>query len=233
MTDNRPGDRSRRHAASDRSIPTDRESPVGAPVIRGDESVTGTRAREAVIFDPDDPESLADAAETVRQFAAGVADDDHLYMLRGAAACAALVRGEGSYKAAAERTDGEVTVSFIRKWARVHDLPRSVRKQVALGQIAPTAAKHIARVAGEARLLLAWATLDGDLTVRDVRSVASAVNNDTPIDQALADHGVTLGTLELTLSPATYRDLRRRASIDDVHPGQLVTDALDQYFERE
>ncbi|WP_254531954.1 DUF7119 family protein [Natrinema gelatinilyticum] len=233
MTDNRPGDRSRRRAASDRSIPTDRESPVGAPVIRGDESVTGTRAREAVIFDPDDPDSLADAAETVRQFAAGVTDDDHLYMLRGAAACAALVRGEGSYKAAAERTDGEATVSFIRKWARVHDLPRSVRKQVALGQIAPTAAKHIARVAGEARLLLAWATLDGDLTVRDVRSVASAVNNDVPLDQALADHGVTLGTLELTLSPSTYRDLRRRASIDDVHPGQLVTDALDQYFERE
>ncbi len=204
---------------------------MGAPVIRGDESVAGTHAREAVQFDPDDPESLADAAEIVRQFAGGTTNDDHLYMLRGAAACAALVRGEGSYKAAAERAGGEATVSFIRKWARVHDLPRSVRKQVATGQIAPTAAKHIARVGGEARLLLAWATLDGDLTVRDVRSVASAINDGDPIEQALSDHGVILGELSLTLTPTTYRDLRRRASIDDVEPGRIVTEALEQYFE--
>ncbi|WP_408956845.1 hypothetical protein [Natrinema sp. 74] len=231
MTDNRPGDRSNRRGENGRSIPTDRESPVGAPVIRGDESVAGTRAREAVQFDPDDPDSLADAAETVRQFAGGKSGDDHLYMLRGAAACAALVRGEGSYKAAAERAGGEATVSFIRKWARVHDLPRSVRKQVALGQIAPTAAKHIARVAGEARLLLAWATLDGDLTVREVRSVASAINDDIPLDQALADHDITLGRLEVTLSPDTYRDLRRRASIEGVDPGLIIADALEQYFE--
>ncbi|MBZ6494495.1 DUF7119 family protein [Natrinema longum] len=231
MTDNRPGDRSPRRGETGRSIPTDRESPVGAPVIRGDESVAGTRAREAVQFDPDNPESLADAAETVRQFAAGNTNDDHLYMLRGAAACAALVRGEGSYKAAAERAGGDATVSFIRKWARVHDLPRSVRKQVALGRIAPTAAKHIARVGGEARLLLAWAILDGDLTVRDVRSAASAINDGTPIDQALAEHDVVLGRLEITLSPTTYRDLRRRASIDGITPGELVTDALEQYFE--
>ena len=231
MTDNRPGDDSHRRGENGRSIPTDRESPVGAPVIRGDESVTGTRAREAVQFDPDDPDSLADAAETVRQFTAGNTADDHLYMLRGAAACAALVRGEGSYKAAAERAGGETTVSFIRKWARVHDLPRSVRKQVALGQIAPTAAKHIARVGGEARLLLAWATLDGNLTVRDVRSIASTVNDGTPIEQALVEHDVVLGELELTLSPTTYRDLRRRASIEGVDPGQLVTDALEDYFD--
>ncbi|WP_440763229.1 DUF7119 family protein [Natronorubrum sp. DTA7] len=231
MTDNRPGDRGANRRDSGRSIPTDRESPVGAPVIRGDESVTGTRAREAVQFDPDDPGSLADAAETVRQFAAGSTNDDHLYMLRGAAACAALVRGEGSYKAAAERAGGDATVSFIRKWARVHDLPRSVRKQVALGRIAPTAAKHIARVGGEARLLLAWAALDGDLTVREVRSVASAVNDDVSIDQALIDQGVTLGRLELTLTPDTYRDLRRRASVDGVEPGAIVSEALEDYFE--
>ncbi|ELY54275.1 DUF7119 family protein [Natronolimnohabitans innermongolicus] len=231
MADNRPGDRSRGRREERRSIPTDRESPVGAPVIRGDESVTGTRAREAVQFDPDDPDSLADAAETVREFASGTTNDDHLYMLRGAAACAALVRGEGSYKAAAERAGGDATVSFIRKWARVHDLPRSVRKQVALGQIAPTAAKHIARVGGEARLLLAWATLDGDLTVREVRSVASAVNDETPIGRALADYDVRLGELELALSPKTYRDLRRRASIDGVDPGEIVSDALEEYFE--
>ena len=231
MTDDRPGDRPRRRDEGGRSIPTDRESPVGTPVIRGDESVTGTRAREAVQFDPDDPDSLADASETVHRFASGATNDDHLYMLRGAAACAALVRGEGSYKAAAERAGGDATVSFIRKWARVHDLPRSVRKQVALGSIAPTAAKHIARVGGEERLLLAWAILDGGLTVREVRSVASAVNNDVPIEQALAEHEVTLGQIELRLSPATYRDLRRRASVDGIEPGNIVTDALEEYFD--
>ncbi|WP_255192589.1 DUF7119 family protein [Natronobeatus ordinarius] len=229
MTTDRPGDR-----ADDRtrSIPTDRESPVGAPVIRGDESVTGSHARRAIQFDPTDPESVTEAADTVSQFANGGADDDHLYMLRGAAACAALVRGVGSYKAAAERASeaGEgdaVTVSFIRKWARVHDLPRSVRRQVALGRIAPTAAKHIARVAGEARLLLAWAVLDGDLTVREVRNVASAINNGVPIAEALAEYDVTLGELELTLPPTVYRDLRQRASLEGVEPDDLVADALE------
>src|SRR6056297_4221822 len=199
--------------------PTDRESPVGQPVVRGDPTFAGEHAQQAVQFDPDDPESLARAAEIVERFADdSVGAADSVYMLRGAAACAALVRGEGSYKAAAERAGREVTVSFIRKWARVHDLPRSVRKQVALGQIAPTAAKHIARVGGEARLLLAWATLDGDLTVRDVRSVASAINDGDSIERALADHDVVLGELELTLSPTTFRNLRRRASIEGIDP---------------
>ncbi|NKE37846.1 hypothetical protein GWG54_18985 [Natronococcus sp. JC468] len=229
MTNDRTRDRSRGDRDGD-PIPTDRESPVGSPVIRGDESVAGPHAREAVQFDPDDPARLADAADTVRQFASGDTNDDHLYMLRGAAACAALVRGEGSYKAAAERAGGTATVSFIRKWARVHDLPRSVRKQVALGRIAPTAAKHIARVGGEARLLLAWATLDGSLTVREVRSVASAVNDGVPIAQALEKYDVELGRIELVLPPETYRDLRRNASIDDVEPGELVAAALEEYL---
>lgn len=236
-----------------RAIPTDRESPVGAPVIRGDESIAGSHADRAVQFDPDDPERVALAAEIVAEFAAGTASEDHLYMLRGAAACAALVRGEGSYKAAAARAseelerlleadedvgpaatdgfDGTVSVSFIRKWARVHDLPRSVRLQVALGKIAPSAAKHIARVGGEARLLLAWATLDGDLTVREVRAAASKINDGTPIDRALADCGVTLGRLELTLPADAYRDLRREAAIENVDPGSIVADALASYLE--
>ncbi|MFC4989925.1 DUF7119 family protein [Saliphagus infecundisoli] len=238
-----PPDQSRPEATarSDRAerrtgpIPTDRESPVGAPVIRGDESVTGEHARRAVQFDPDDPESVAEAAETVRRFADGTeASEDNLVMLRGAAACAALVRGEGSYKAAAARA-GEgsenTSVAFIRKWARVHDLPQSVRRQVALGTIAPTAAKHIARVAGEARLLLAWATLDGDLTVREVRTVASAVNDGTPIEAALADHGIDLGRLEIRLPVETYRDLRRQASNEGREPDDLVAEALEAYLE--
>ena len=144
----------------------DRRSPVGEPVVRSDPAVTGDRAADAVEFDPDDPESVAVAAETVTRFATGdVGDDDNVLMLRGAAACAALVRGVGSYKAAAERTSDAVSVAFIRKWARVHDLPQSVRRHVARGSLAPTAAKHIARVHGEARLALAWGAVDGDLTV--------------------------------------------------------------------
>ncbi|GAA0295236.1 DUF7119 family protein [Halarchaeum salinum] len=211
--------------------PTDRESPVGRPVIRGDERVAGERAQEAVEFDPDDPESVAEAAETVASFADGDLGDDRFYMLRGAAACAALVRAEGSYKAAAERAGDGVTVSFIRKWARVHDLPRPVRRHVAVGHIAPTAAKHIARVGGEARYQLAFAAIDNDLTVREVRAIASEVNDGRPIEEALRERGVTPGELTVSLPLDTYRELRRRAAVEDVTPGSVVTDALEQYLE--
>ncbi len=213
---------------SDRRPPTDRESPVGRPVIRGDPALTGERAREAVSFDPDDPESLALAAETVAAFAQNTAGaEDNVFMLRGAAACAALVRGEGSYKDAAERAGEDVTVSFIRKWARVHDLPRSIRRHVAMGQIAPTAAKHIARVSGTARLHLAWAVLDHDLTVREVRSVASAVNEGQDVETALSAQGFTLGEITLELPPDIYSRLRREASLTDQDPGALVATELD------
>lgn len=208
---------------------TDRESPVGQPVVRGDPTFAGERAREAVQFDPEDAESLARAADIVEAFAGdAIGETDSVYMLRGAAACAALVRGEGSYKAAAERAGEEVTVSFIRKWARVHDLPRSVRQCVATGEIAPTAAKHIARVSGQARLLLAWAVLDSDLTVREVRAVASDINAGTSPEDALAAHGVTLGEVTLRLPSDAYCELRRRAALRGVDPAVLITEALDE-----
>jgi len=212
--------------------PTDRESPVGEPVIRGDPRVTGQRPEEAVEFDPDDPESLERAAETVRQFAGDTAGQgDTVYMLRGAAACAALVRGEGSYRAAADRADGEATVAFIRKWSRVHDLPRSIRTHVAMGHIAPTAAKHIARVSGEARLQIAWTALDADLTVRQVRSVASAVNDGASVADALREEGVTLGEITLELPAGIYQELRRRAALEGIEPSEIVADALRRRFE--
>ncbi len=215
---------------ADEDLPTDRRSPVGEPVIRGDAAITGERADEAVRFDPTDPESVAAAAETVRSFVEDPGKADNIYMLRGAAACAALVRAEGSYKAARERADGAVTVPFIRKWARVHDLPRSIRVHVARGNIAPTAAKHIARVAGEARYQLAWATLDNDLTVRQVRQVASDINNGATIEAALERQGVTPGKLETRLSADTYRELRRRAALEDVDPESVIETALTEYF---
>lgn len=80
--------------------------------------------------------------------------DHAVTLLRGAAARAALVRGEGSYKAAAERSGDPVTVNFLRKWARVHDLPLSIRRHIAKGELTVTAAKHIARVRGNTRFLL-------------------------------------------------------------------------------
>jgi len=207
--------------------PTDRESPVGVPVIRGDPALTGEHAERAVSFDPEDPESLELAAETVAAFAGNTAGaDDNVLMLRGAAACAALVRGEGSYKSAAERAGDGVTVSFIRKWSRVHDLPQLIRRHVARGEIAPTAAKHIARVSGTARLHLAWATLDHGLTVREVRSVASAVNDGASVERALARQGFTLGELTLELPPEVYCGLRRRASLEDREPGDVVAEEL-------
>ena len=201
---------------------------MGEPVIRRDPRVAGDRA---VQFDPDDPESLERAAETVRRFASStVGNEDHVYMLRGAAACAALVRGTGSYKAAAERAGGDATVSFIRKWARVHDLPRSVRRHVAFGEIAPTAAKHIARVSGESRFLLAWATLDHELTVREVRAIASRVNEGASVEEALTAEGIDLGRLTVSLPPSTYRELRRSAALEDTDPGEIVANALEEYL---
>lgn len=211
--------------------PTDRESPVGQPVVRGDERVTGQSAEQAKAFDPDDDESVAEAAETVARFAENtVGGEDNVYMLRGAAACAALVRGEGSYKVAAERAGEDVTVAFIRKWARVHDLPQSIRRYVAMGQIAPTAAKHIARVGGEDRFQIAWAVLDGDLTVREVRSVASAVNDGTSVEAALSDHGVAPGELTLSLPNDTYRELRRAAAMEGEPPDEVVAEALEEWL---
>jgi hypothetical protein len=208
--------------------PADRKSPVGEPVIRRDPQVAGERA---VRFDPDDAESVAEAADTVRRFASNTAgSEDNVYMLRGAAACAALVRGTGSYKVAAERAGGEATISFIRKWARVHDLPRSIRRHVALGEIAPTAAKHIARVSGESRFLLAWATLDHRLTVREVRSIASSVNDGMSVEEALAAEGVDLGQLSVSIPPETYRELRRHAALEETDPGEIVSRALDAYL---
>ena len=212
--------------------PADRESPVGEPVVRADPSVTGERADDAVGFDPDDPESVQLAADVVRSFAENtVGSEDHVYMLRGAAACAALVRGVGSYKAAAERAGGDVSVAFIRKWARVHDLPQAIRRHVARGTIAPTAAKHIARVAGDDRYALAWATLEHSLTVREIRRLASQVSDGRTVEAALADRELTFGHMGVTLPPAQYIELRRRASIENRDPDELVTEALDEFLE--
>lgn len=211
---------------------SDRESPVGKPVVRGDATIAGERAREAVQFDPEDRESLAEAAETVRQFSENTAgSEDNIYMLRGAAACAALVRGEGSYKAAAERAGGEASVAFIRKWARVHDLPQAIRRHVAMGHIAPTAAKHIARVAGDARFQVAWATVDNDLTVREIRSIASAINDGAAPEEALAAHGIVAGELTVRLPIESYRELRREAAFEGVPPGEIVDRALSEYLD--
>jgi len=212
-------------------LPTDRRSPIGEPVIRGDESITGQSPEEAKRFDPTDPGSVAEAVETVRAFATETrADADNIFMLRGAAACAALVRAEGSYKAAAERAGEAVTVSFIRKWSRVHDLPRAIRIHVARGEIAPTAAKHIARVPGEARYQLAWATLDADLTVREVREIASDINDGTSIRGALKRRGVTPGELRVALSPGTYRELRQRAALEGRSVDEITNSALRSWF---
>lgn len=222
-----------------------RRERVGEPVVRADPAVTGERASEAVDFDPDDPASLDRAAEAVARFVAGdAAETDNVAMLRGAAACAALVRGLGSYRAAAERVGDvaqrrsaagqmeydDVPVSVIRKWARVHDLPQSVRRHVARGDVAPSAAKHVARVDGRDRLDLAWAVVDHDLTVREVRGLASEVNDGAPAVVALRRHGVELGDLRLSLPAGVYRELRREASMRNCAPGDVVAEVLDERF---
>jgi len=212
-------------------FPVDREQPVGEPVVRADPAVTGERAERAVGFDPDDPESVTEAAETVRAFSENtVGGEDNVYMLRGAAACAALVRGVGSYKQAVKRAGGDVSVSFVRKWARVHDLPQAIRRHVARGDIAPTAAKHIARVSGVDRYDLAWAVVDADLTVRQVRRIAGEVDSSTPAAAVLQANGIEPGRIELSLPLEVYRELRRRASAENADPGEMVAEALEAYL---
>lgn len=224
-------DPERRETFHDAEEPPDRAAAVGDPVVRGDPNVAGGRAEEAVGFDPEDDESLRAAAETLRRFATqSVGSDDNVVLLRGAAASAALVRGEGSYKDAAERVGDDVTVSFVRKWARVHDLPQSVRRHVARGNIPPTAAKHVARVDGEARFALAWAVLDADLTVREVRRLASKINDGADATAVLRGHGISVGELGVDLPFETYRRLRVCASLENRSPGAVVADALDAYF---
>ena len=215
---------------TDTAASTDRRSRVGEPVVRADPEITGERADDAIDFDPDDPESVAHAAEVLAEVAGCQGQEDCVDMLRGAAASAALVRGVGSYRDAAERAGG-VSVSFIRTWARVHDLPQSVRRHVARGDIAPSTAKHLARVDGAARLDLAWATLDHDLTVREVRSLASRVNDGASATEALREAGVELGDLELSLPAETYRELRREASMRNADPSEVVAEALAERYD--
>ncbi len=201
--------------------PPARSSPVGEPVVRGDRSVTGRRAEEAVAFDPEDADDRARAADVVRSFAA---DDpeDNVTMLRGAAAAAALVRGEGSYRGAADRAD--VGVSFVRTWARVHDLPEAVRREVAAGHLAPSAAKHVARLEGVARLTVAFAAVDNDLGVREVRSVVGEVGSGASVAAALRSVGLTPGELTVELPLNAYSAVRRRSVLADRPPGAVLAD---------
>lgn len=209
------------------SLPGDRDEPIGAPVVRGDPEITGAHAQEAARFDPDDPESLREAARVVHAFAreSGTRGErESLRMLRGAAAAGALVRGEGSYEAAADRAD--VSVAFLRKWARVHDLPLSIRRHIARGEIAPSAAMHIARVTGDARLVLAWAVLDAELAVSAVREVASAVNDGMEVEAALRERGVRVGRVVVALDRPVYREVRRRASLEDQSLAATINEAV-------
>ena len=106
-------------------------------------------------------------------------------------------------------------------------MPADRPRQVVSGEIAPTAAKHIARVSGESRFLLAWATLDHDLTVREVRAAASRINDGEGVDVALDAEGVDLGRMSVSLPPDAYRELRRRAALEDSDPGTVIAEALE------
>jgi len=80
--------------------------------------------------------------------------------------------------------------------------------------------------------MLAWALLDHDMTVRQVRSVASDVNDGQSVEQALRAEGITLGEISLTLDTDVYRELRRRAAIDGQEPGELASELLADRIDR-
>lgn len=210
----------------------DREEPIGEPVVRGDPAITGTHAKDAIRFDPTDSESLDLAVTIVREFASAPhGPPDHLSMLRGAAACAALVRGIGSYKAAADRVGDTVTVSFLRKWARVHDLPIEIRRYIAQGDIPPSAAKELARLPGSERFVIAWSILDHDITVDEVRRIVTRINNGESIESALEAMDITPGSVTVQLSLPVYREFRRIVGIQNTTPDHVVTSLLAEWIQ--
>jgi hypothetical protein len=210
---------------------TERREPTGAPVVRGDPEIAGGRAESAIDFDPNDPASLADAEREVREFATSVESTSAFEMLSGAAACATLVRGESSYRSAADRAGEDVSVNFLRKWARVHDLPIAVRRYIALREIVPSAAQHVARVAGDARFLLSWAIIDHDLSVREVRSIASAVTDGEPIEDALERFDALPGETEVSLQTDVYHELRLTAAREKRDLDEVVAEAVEAWLD--
>ncbi|MFB6086834.1 MAG: hypothetical protein ABEJ84_08555 [Halodesulfurarchaeum sp.] len=214
----------------DRKLGPSRREPTGEPVVRGDPAVAGSRATEAIDFDPTDPDSLETAIEMVREFVGQVEGFSQFEILRGAAACATLVRGESSYQAAAERAGDGVSVSFLRTWARVHDLPIEIRRCIALGDIVPSAAQHVARLEGEARYLLAWAIMDHDLSVREVRSVVREVRDGADLEAALAEFDAVPGRTEVELPVDVYHELRLAAAQEVRDVDGLVTEAVEEWL---
>ena len=73
--------------------------------------------------------------------------------------------------------------------------------------------------------------LDAEMTVRQVRSVASDVNDGASVEQALDEDGVTLGRMAVTLPPRVYQELRREAALEDVDPDDIVAGALERRFD--
>lgn len=209
---------------------SERGEPTGVPVVRGDPEITGERAETAIEFDPNDPQSLIDAEQEVRRFATDLEESSAFEILCGAAACATLVRGEQSYRNAAERAGDEVSVNFLRKWSRVHDLPVEIRRYIALREIVPSAAQHVARVEGDARFLLAWAIIDQDLSVREVRSIASTVNEGEPIQEVLERFDALPGQKHISISTDKYHELRLAAAKEAKDFDLIIEEAIELWL---
>jgi len=73
--------------------------------------------------------------------------------------------------------------------------------------------------------------LDHDLTVREVRSLASRVNDGESATAALRSVGVDLGDLDLSLSVEQYRELRREASMRNTTPGDVLAEMLAERYD--
>jgi hypothetical protein len=72
--------------------------------------------------------------------------------------------------------------------------------------------------------------VDADLTVRQVRRIAGEVDGDTSAAAALQANGIDPGRIELSLSLEVYRELRRRASVENRDPDEMVSEALEAYL---
>ena len=73
--------------------------------------------------------------------------------------------------------------------------------------------------------------LDHDLTVRQVRSLASRINDGASAEEALREEGIELGRVELSLPAPAYREFRREASMGNATPSELLAELLAERYD--
>jgi hypothetical protein len=86
-------------------------------------------------------------------------------------------------------------------------------------------------VEGDARFLLSWAIIDHDLSVREVRSIASAVTDGESIEEALERFDALPGETEVSLPTDVYHELRLTAAREKRDLDDVVAEAVETWLD--